>query len=226
MSNLCSVFVRLAGIGLLGAAVAGCVPKEARDHARFLSALTDKVRTDGEQFATFRDELDRARQLNTDILEANALEAEHSARHALDVWQLAATDDQTRLYTRVREAADRYEAMLKEVAGLRERQERERAAVASAVHVRSDDLARTSQLLVQLSEEPDFQSQVKFFVEYGKAVNEAVKKAQKEAEAQAKEGKKTAEDQRDALAAAANTDRALRKAAATVTTQPTTQPGQ
>jgi hypothetical protein len=86
--------------------LAGCIPQAARDHARFLAALTEKVKAEGEQFAESRQEIDKARQRNMDILEANALEAEQAAAHALLVWRIAKTDRQSEIYSQVRDAAD------------------------------------------------------------------------------------------------------------------------
>lgn len=189
-------------------AVGGCVPQQARDHARMLAALTERVRADGERFASSRQELDLARQQNTDVLEANALEAEQSARHALDVWRIAGADREAGVYAQLRDAADAYAGSLKEAADLRERQRRDLESLRTAVHVRSDELAATASALSQLSEPPDFSSQVKFFIAYGKAVRDQVRKANEDAEKQLDEGKEVAEDQATAVADAAAADRA------------------
>jgi hypothetical protein len=204
--------------------LAGCIPQAARDHARFLAALTEKVKAEGERFAATRQELDQARQRNMDVLEANALEAEQAAAHALQVWRIADSNREVEIYGQVRDAADSYSNALEEVTELRKRQEKDLAAVRTAVQIRSDDLAKASSALSQLAEAPDFQAQVKFFTGYGKAVNEAVKKAEEAAKKDADEAKKVSEEQQKATAEAAASDRvkaaAVRAAAVPRVQQP------
>jgi hypothetical protein len=106
------------------------------------------------------------------------------------------------------------------VTALRERQAKDLAAVRTAVQIRSDDLAKTSNALSQLTEAPDFQAQVKFFVDYGKAVNAAVKKSQEDAKKQADEAQKVSDQQQKATAKAAASDREKADAMRAAATQP------
>jgi hypothetical protein len=171
----------------------GCIPQSARNDARLLAALTQKVKTDGVAFTAFRDDLDRARQRNIDVLEENVLEVEQATRHVLDVWDLSADKKPLEFFTKVHAATDRYAQALKDMADLRARQAKEMAELRRGVEIRSSQLEETAKALARLAEAPNFQAQAQFLIGYAKDLNEVLKKARAKAAEEANTAKKGVE---------------------------------
>jgi hypothetical protein len=178
---------------LLGA-VTGCVPTTARDDARLMSALTEKVARKGQQFAAFRQSLAEARQRNIDALERNALASEQTVQHTQSLWTIGNLNDQLKAYRDVQTAMDLSAKQREASVKLREEQAAALDAVHTGVNLRTDNLAATSQALARLAEEPDLETQVKFLIGFGRAVQKSLKEAEEQAKAQSQAGEKEADN--------------------------------
>jgi hypothetical protein len=178
----------------------GCASQEARDDARALAAYTNKVKLLGEQFAHSRDELDRARQRNTDILEGSTVRTEQEIAQYVRVWKIAGLKDRDDLFAGLLAASQEAAAKHDELLKLRQEQEQRLAAIKSGVKIRSDKLAQSAKATAQLAETPDLQSQTAFYVQFFKSVNETIKADEEAAKKAAEDAKKSTEKKSDANA--------------------------
>jgi hypothetical protein len=176
---------------LLGAAavfLTGCVSTQVRKGADRLAAFTHQVSEEGADFVRSRTILAQARRANIAMLQVNAVEIENSTNRDVEVWRLAGETGKRRveLFEGIRSYANTAASRTAELADLRKRHDDSIVAAKSAVDLRQAELAKVSKALANLGQEPNLDSEVKFFVTYFKEVNAGIEKAKGDADQQVK----------------------------------------
>jgi hypothetical protein len=166
----------------------GCVASEVRKGADLLAAFTHQVSEEGANFVQSRTVLAQARRANIAMLEINAVELENAVSRDVEVWRLAGEGGKRRveLLEGIRKYANNAASRAAELASLRKQHEAAIAAAKSAVELRQAELTKVGKALGTLSQEPDLQSELKFFAAYFKEVSAGIKEAKEEADKRVK----------------------------------------
>ena len=174
--------------------------KPARRYAEILAAYTNNVKENGEQFASFRDQLAKVRLRNINMLERSALETENDIATVGHVWEIAGDTNRIHLFGSVLAAADEAVKQHVELQSRRLEQANNVENTKAAVRIRSEQLAKAANSLGQLADKPDLKSRLGFFVVFAREVRDSIQEGRKDAEAEVDEGVKQAETKEQDLA--------------------------
>jgi hypothetical protein len=167
----------------------GCVPKEVRDDTRLLAAYTNRVRENGEQFATRRGELSKARLRNIDAMNINALQAEQFITSKTNFWKITGDDSRLNLYKQVFEAVQLAADQQKTLSDAQQDNVKSVATLQTAVTIKSDKLNETAKALSQLAEQPSFKDSAAFYITFFKELTNKLKEGETQTKNQIDQGK-------------------------------------
>jgi chaperonin cofactor prefoldin len=179
----CGTILIMAAIVLTG-----CVPSKVREGADLLAAYTHQVSEEGTDFVRSRTAITQARRSNIAMIEVNTVELENAVSRDLAIWELSGNVGKRRveLTKGVRALSNSVTAKNAELSDLRKRHEASIAAAKSAVDMRQAELSKVSNALATLSQDLDFQSEVKFFTGYFDEVKAGIHEAKEQAKQQMK----------------------------------------
>ena len=188
---MCNLILKCSLLIPVVVLVTGCVAPEARKGAELLASFTHQISEENTDYVQSRTALAQARQANIAMLEANATELENAISRDIAVWELSGVDGKRRaeLMRGIQKFANDTAAQSAALADLRKKHEASISSAKSAVELRQKEFSTVAKALTTLSQNPDLQSEIKFFTGYFKEV----KKGIKEAKAAAAESTKAAE---------------------------------
>ncbi len=175
--------------------VTGCVAPEVRQGAGLVASFTHQVSEESTDFVRSRTALAQARQANIAMLEINASELENAINRDTAVWELSGTDDGKRraeLMTGIRKLANDMAIQSAELAKLRQRHEASIASTKSAIDIRQKELSTAAKALATLSQDPDLESEIKFFTKYFEEVRKGIQEAKEAAAENTKDAENAA----------------------------------
>ena len=174
----------------------GCVPSEVRKGADLLAVFTHQVSEEGTDFARSRTALTQARRANIAMLEVSAEELDNGVSRDIEVWALSGDAGKRRmeLMRGIRAFADNEVARRTKLSDLRRRHDVAIATAKAAVDLRQAELSKVSQALASLSQDFDFQTEVKFLVGYFEEVRAEITKAKETAGQYTKAAQSVAKD--------------------------------